>query len=207
MKIVTSWDDGCKHDFKIVELLEKHELPGIFYWPCNLAKSKNVGKVKEFLTLNDCIEIAKKFDVGSHTVSHQYLTDLNVKQARNEIFESKKFWEDVLKREITSFCYPRGRNNGLIRVLVKNAGYKDARTTIVGCTQKSTDPILTNTTVHVGIDRVEYKGKCWEMYAREMLEKARKEENSIFHIFGHSWELEKEKDWKALDELFKELKS
>lgn len=207
MKIITSWDDGCKHDFKIVELLEKHELPGIFYWPCNLSRSANLGKVKEFLTLNDCIEISKKFDVGSHTMTHQYLTELTtIKQITNEIVESKAFWEKVLDKTITSFCYPRGRNNSMIRLLVKGAGYKNARTTIVGCTQPSIDPFKETTSVHVGVDRVEYKGKCWEDFARDMLQKAREEENSIFHIFGHSWEIEREKDWKALDNLFKEMK-
>lgn len=207
MKIVTSWDDGCKHDWKVVELLEKHNLPGIFYWPCNLEKSCNVGKVKEFLSINDCIEISKKFDVGSHTVTHQYLTDITTQQARNEVFISKQIWEDILQKPITSFCYPRGRQNGIIRMLVKNAGYKEARTTIVGWIEKSTDPVLTNTTVHAGVDRVEYKGKCWETFAREMLEKARTKENSIFHLFGHSWEIEKNNDWQALDDLFKELKT
>lgn len=206
MKIVTSWDDACKHDLKVVELLEKYNLPGIFYWPCNLARAKNVGRIQEFLTLNDCVEISKKFEVGSHTVTHQYLPDLNVQQIKNEIVVSKKFWEKLIDKPVTSFCYPRGRNNGMIRLLVKGAGYTDARTTIVGCTQPSQDPFLTTTSVHIGIDRVEYKGKCWEDFARDMLKRAR-EEDSIFHIFGHSWEIEKEKDWQALEDLFKEMKS
>lgn len=207
MKIVTSWDDACKHDLKLAELLEKYELPAIFYWQSNLEKAHNIGKVKEFLTMDDCIAISKKFEVGSHTVTHQYLTDLNIKQARNEIFISKQIWEGILGRPITSFCYPRGRQNSIIRMLVKNAGYTDARTTVVGWTHKSTDAILTNTSVHVGVDRVEYKGKCWEDFAREILDRARKEDDSIFHVFGHSWEIERENDWQALDDFFKELKS
>lgn len=207
MKIVTSWDDGCKHDWKVVELLEKHNLPGIFYWPCNLEKSCNVGRVKEFLSIKDCIEISKKFDVGSHTVTHQYLTDINTKQARNEVFLSKEIWENILGKPVTSFCYPRGKTNKIVNMLVKNAGYTDARTTVVGWTQKGNDPFLTNTSVHVGVDRVEYKSKCWEDFAREMLEKARAKEDSIFHLFGHSWEIEKNNDWQALDDLFKELKA
>ena len=207
MKIVTSWDDACKHDLKLAELLEKYELPAIFYWQSNLEKAHNIGKVKEFLTIDDCIAISKKFEVGSHTVTHQYLTDLNTKQARNEIFISKQIWEGILGKPVTSFCYPRGRQNSIIRMLVKNAGYTDARTTVVGWTHKSTDAILTNTSVHVGVDRVEYKGKCWEDFAREILDRARKEDDSIFHVFGHSWEIERENDWQALDDFFKELKS
>lgn len=207
MKIVTSWDDACKHDLRLAELLEKHELPATFYWQTNLEKAHNVGKVKEFLTMEDCIEISKKFEVGSHTVTHQYLTELNVKQARNEVFISKQIWESVLGRPITSFCYPRGRQNSIVRMLVKNAGYTNARTTVVGWLEKSTDPILTNTTVHVGMDRVEYKGKNWEDYARDMLVKARAKDNSIFHVFGHSWEIERNNDWQALDDFFKELKA
>lgn len=61
--------------------------------------------------------------------------------------------------------------------------------------------------MHVGVDRVEYKGKCWEDFARDILDRARKEDNSIFHVFGHSWEIEKNNDWQALEDFFKELKS
>jgi hypothetical protein len=57
-------------------------------------------------------------------------------------------------------------------MLVKNAGYENARTTVVGHLNPGTDPFAQPTTLHVGIDRIEYKQICWEMYARQMMKKA-----------------------------------
>lgn len=205
MKILATWDDGASQDMRVADLMDKYAIPTIFYWPCQLARSKNMGKVKSFLTMNQCIELSKRFEVGSHTVTHHYLTDLNTKQARNEIFESRKTWQDVTGQEINSFCYPRGRQNQIIRMLVKNAGYTNARTTAVGHLSPGYEPYLTPTTVHVGIDRVEYKGKTWEVYAREMLEKAKQQEDAVYHLFGHSWEIEQFGDWQPLEDLLKEL--
>lgn len=202
-KIKATWDDGCVHDLRVAELMRKYGINTVFYWPYHLEKSKNVGRVGKFLSMAQCKELGKEFPVGSHTVTHNHLTKITVKQARNEIFDSKKLWEDALGKPVTSLCYPRGYANTMIKILVKNAGYEDARSTAVGHLQPG-EQYFQATTVHVGVDRVEYKGKCWEMFAREMLEKCT--EDSTYHLFGHSWEIEAANDWDNLEGLLKELK-
>lgn len=204
MKVVASWDDGGVNDLKLAELMSKYNIPTIFYWPVMLGKSKNVGRVGEFLTLDQCKEISEMHEVGSHSLTHNWLTKLNTKQARNEIFESRKYWQDETGQEINSFCYPRGHTNDLTVILVKNAGYTNARTLATGNLREIKDPYRTSTTVQVGVDRVEYKGETWEVYSRKMLSQAT--EDSIYHIMGHSWEIERENDWDALESLLKELK-
>lgn len=201
MKIVFSVDDGAASDFKMADLLKKYEIPGIFYWPYNLEKSSNMSRVKKFLTMEQCVELSKEFEVGSHTISHQFLTKISLQAARNEIFDSKKLWEDKLGREITKFCYPRGYTNTIVKAMTKNAGYKEARTTIVGHLKPANDLFAQPTTLHVGIDRIEYNNKSWELFGKEMLEKAN--EDSLFHIFGHSWEIDLFNDWGNLEEFLK----
>ena len=114
-----------------------------------------------------------------------------------------ELWEDLLVRPVTSFCYPRGYTNALIKMLVKNAGYENARTTVVGHLKPGDDAFAQPTTLHVGIDRIEYKQICWEMFADKMIEQA--DENSTFHLFGHSWEIDTFGDWENLETLFKKL--
>jgi peptidoglycan/xylan/chitin deacetylase (PgdA/CDA1 family) len=206
MKILASWDDGCVHDQKVAELMKKYEIPTIFYWPWDLEKSQNTSRVKKFLTKSQCQDLAKDFEVGSHTVTHSYLTKIKLQAARNEIFNSKQLWEDFLKKPVKSLCYPRGYTSTLIKILVKNAGYENARTTVIGHLNAGSDPFAQPTTLHVGIDRVEYKQVSWEIYARQMLEKARQDENSLFHFFGHSWEIDMFNDWDNLENFLKDLK-
>lgn len=210
--IETSWDDGAAQDMRLADLLRKYNLPAVFYWSANSAKtgkpSLNMSRVGKMLTPAECKSIAKNFDVGCHGMKHAYLTDnldTFTTDLDTEIIKSKQVMEDLFVRKITSFCYPRGRANDDVRARVRAAGYADARNTGVGNTQISPDPIWTTPTVHVGINRKEYNGVPWQEYARKMLDQARHDDHGIYHIFGHSWEIEVNNAWDDLESLFKEL--
>ncbi len=123
MKVIASWDDAAVWDIRIAELMKKYSIPTIFYWPVNLEKSINVSRVGKFLTRNQCEEIAKEFEIGSHTVTHSFLTKIPLQSANHEIKESRKNLQEWLNQPINSFCYPRGYANTIIRMIVKNCGY------------------------------------------------------------------------------------
>ncbi len=48
------------------------------------------------------------FNVGSHTMDHLDLIELNCENKNQQIIDSKKFFKDVFKIEIDSFAYPFG---------------------------------------------------------------------------------------------------
>lgn len=79
------------------------------------------GKIKELHHLG--------FEIGSHSLTHPYLSKIDPKQAWEEIYTSKAILEDKLGSEITAFCYPYGDYDERIRDLVQKAGYKLAFTT------------------------------------------------------------------------------
>jgi len=76
--------------------------------------------------------IAAGHDIGSHTLTHPYLTRASRAQAQEEISGSRKRLEDVFARRIEHFCYPYGDWNECVRDLVIAAGYKTACTTDTG---------------------------------------------------------------------------
>ncbi len=207
VRVVASWDDGAAADVRVAELMAKYDIPTIFYWPYNLATSLNVTRVKRFLTLSQCVELAQNFEVGSHTISHPHLTKIRPAEARREILESRKMWQDVTGQPVESFCYPRGYANEEIRQMVADAGYRQARNVAVGHLTAAEDPYWTGATVHVGIDRVEYNGVPWAKYARNMLRTARRTEDATYHLFGHSWEIERDNNWAELESLLRDLTS
>ena len=93
---------------------------------------------QEFLTINELKEISAldNVDIGSHTVSHPYLTRLNDNQVMHELLDSKHFLEDVLGKPVRLFAYPHGDYDKRIRDLVEEAGYEIARNLIEnGCNQ------------------------------------------------------------------------
>jgi peptidoglycan/xylan/chitin deacetylase (PgdA/CDA1 family) len=131
MEVLASWDDASIADLKIAEIMLKYDVPTIFYWPSMLEKAKNMG-TNSFLTKENCKEIAKKFTIGSHSASHQPMNKMTIPQLAMEISDSRKYWQDLTGQEINSFAYPKQSINPLIKSLVKGAGYKSARTNVVG---------------------------------------------------------------------------
>lgn len=200
MKLIASFDDGTAQDIRIAELMTEFDIETIFYWPVNTHLTNEIhGRTS--LTDKQMNEIAKYFEVGSHTVTHPLLTRIDFESARKEIFESRIILQNKFSQNIDSFCYPRGYSNPAVQEAVIEAGYTNARSTLVGYVHESENPYFIQTAVHVACDRKEYAGMNWFDYGMKLLEIARKIPDSVFHLWGHSWEIDKNSTWN-LFELF-----
>jgi peptidoglycan/xylan/chitin deacetylase (PgdA/CDA1 family) len=83
--------------------------------------------------------LARGHEIGSHTLTHPWLTRLPPAQAREEIAASKKKLEDCFGRAVEHFCYPYGDWNASVREWVAEAGYRTACTTEPGINTTETD--------------------------------------------------------------------
>jgi peptidoglycan/xylan/chitin deacetylase (PgdA/CDA1 family) len=84
--------------------------------------------------------LAAGHEIGSHSLTHSFLTRINREQAREEIFSSKKKLEDRFNAPVRHFCYPYGDWNPAVRDLVIEAGYETACTTEFGVNSAHTPP-------------------------------------------------------------------
>lgn len=75
-------------------------------------------------SLND-----NRIEIGSHSMTHPKLPELEIDDALSEVRDSKLKLEDMLDRQINSFAYPHGKYDTSIVELVKSAGYQYAYTT------------------------------------------------------------------------------
>jgi len=82
--------------------------------------------------------LAAGHGLGSHTLSHPWLTKITPAEAREQITASKKLLEDRFGRRIDHFCYPYGDHNAQVADLVAEAGYQTACTTVAGINLAST---------------------------------------------------------------------
>jgi peptidoglycan/xylan/chitin deacetylase (PgdA/CDA1 family) len=78
--------------------------------------------------------------IGSHSLTHARLTRLTARDAREEIFASKKKLEDAFGVAVEHFCYPYGDWTETVRDLVIEAGYRTACTTQFGVNTPATPP-------------------------------------------------------------------
>lgn len=203
MILLASWDDGAKTDLKMAELMKKYNIPTIFYWPSMLGKHKNLGKAKSWLSEDECKELARDFEIGSHSMTHQFMNKMDVARVTNEIHESRRKWQDFTGQAVNSFAYPKDSFSNLTKCLIKGAGYTNARTSNVGSLTPGNDLFAKKCTLNIAINRLEYNYKSWVLYADEMLQAVK--EDSVFHIFGCSWEVEEYGEWERLEELIKTL--
>jgi len=171
-------------------------LPGIFYIPTNAE-----------LNSQDIRFIGDHFEIGGHTASHpadmKLLSDADL---YSEIVENKGFLESVIGRPITSFAYPKGKYDQRVVDAVAAAGYKGARTVDVGNILSAEDPYRTRPSFHIQPNRKEYGGMNWLCWGKDLFAKALEVEDSVFHIWGHSWEVDQYGLWNELDAFFADIK-
>ena len=120
---------------KTADLLHKAWVAGDFL--CAGEQSRTAGACAEEIR-----EVAKRFEVGSHTMSHLPINRMSNAQASREIKEGKTWLEDVLGERVISFCYPRGKFNRTTPTLVREAGFLGARTTMMNLYDFPENPFL-----------------------------------------------------------------
>lgn len=82
---------------------------------------------------------ANRLSIGSHTVSHPIMTNIDQSRLRFELRESKSRLEQILKHNVDHFCYPNGNYNELVVNETVNAGYQSAVTVDSGLNTKGRD--------------------------------------------------------------------
>lgn len=145
--ILLTFDDAFKDFYKnALPILKKYKGKAIVFVPVNLVGTFNhwdyekLNVKKEIMDWNEIKDLVKEgIEIGSHTLTHPFLTKIPISQAKSEIEDSKKILEDKLGIEIKSFCYPYGDYNEKIKDLVIKAGYKYAFTTKEGSFKESKD--------------------------------------------------------------------
>jgi glycosyltransferase involved in cell wall biosynthesis/peptidoglycan/xylan/chitin deacetylase (PgdA/CDA1 family) len=78
-------------------------------------------------------------EIGSHTVTHSFLSGLPHHRQREEILRGKRELEQVLGHEVTSFAYPNGQYDAETVSLVEKAGFSCACSTNAGVLTRDAD--------------------------------------------------------------------
>lgn len=147
-RVVITFDDGFRSVFEhAMEAMEGHGCRAIqFLVPHRLGKSNewDLSLGPEQRPLMDAAQVrdwvGAGHAIGSHTLTHPYLTRIPNAQAREEIAASRKELEDAFGVEVAHFCYPYGDFNDEIRALVIEAGYRTACTVRFGVNTAADDP-------------------------------------------------------------------
>jgi peptidoglycan/xylan/chitin deacetylase (PgdA/CDA1 family) len=79
------------------------------------------------------------FEVGCHSMTHAYLTDLDEGGLHREIVEPKSQLEQVLGRPVEHFSCPGGRFDRRVAEVARQGGYRTVATSEMRANSQSTD--------------------------------------------------------------------
>jgi peptidoglycan/xylan/chitin deacetylase (PgdA/CDA1 family) len=214
--VTTSWDDGHKLDLKLARLLNKYGIRGTFYISPN---NREFNKM-DLLSDSEIIEISKNFEIGAHTLTHPRLSTVSSVESYDEISGSRQYLEMVTGRRIVSFSYPGGDYDSTHVSQVKKAGFKLARTTkrFAGSIGEKRYEIPTSIHAYkhwsdikkiATISNFDYMNffkyfSNWDQLAIVFFNHIM-QNGQIFHLWGHSWEIEKHNDWDKLEKVLKHI--
>jgi len=199
-------------------LLEKYNLKATFYIP--LTNPENPVMEKSAMR-----EISRLQEIGCHTLNHIYLNCLNDKDAEYEITECKVQMEEIIGKQVDAFCFPGGKFSERDLMNVKKAGYLFARTTklmaisnpmlnlmntSIQVYNHSSFTLLMHCLLNMNISPIKHTS-FFMHYNKNFLKLAENyissnnDTNSVFHIWGHSFEIEQYNLWSQVEDLFKML--
>lgn len=214
--LTTSWDDGHPLDLRLAELLQKYGIPATFYVPRrNVLPVMDAGAVRQ---------LAAVFEIGGHTLNHVDLLVVEDDRARSEITGCRIAVEEITGMPCRSFCFPKGHYRRAHVAYVREAGFTVARTVelmsiapprerdgialMATTVQARSAPVSTvfKNLVKRGafvnaLNYMRYRGCEWAKTAEGLLEHAA-QQKGVFHLWGHSWEIDECNEWKRLEEVF-----
>jgi len=224
MIFTTSWDDGYACDRELADMLSKYDLTGTFYVCPQQQHSE------QMLTDDDVRALNEQHEVGAHSLTHPRLTRIPPEKAKREVEESKAWVEQMTGKECAMFCFPKGDWNGSIAGLVRQAGFKGART-VEELSFSAQNAYALPTSLHIypfpwrrrytrwwhvldlaGPWRVKRRRLKeldipfgaqygWLPLAKALFLKALEEERPFFHLWGHSEEVKRFGMWGDLEQF------
>lgn len=200
--LILSFDDGTVYDRRIVELLNKYQMKGTFFL--------NSGTLDKpgYLSGDELSTLFKGHEIGSHSINHIKLKELDKSEIQYQIEEDIVNIEQYTKEKVRGFAYPFGEHNKKVRDVVKSLGLNYARTT-TGTKEfkRPKDFLVWDPTLH-------FSGMAWDTEDRErrnrgvqfMLDKVEEFlddwDSEVLHIWLHSWEFKDDRfKWDQFERL------
>lgn len=126
--VIISFDDGYKSDYSTaLPALKKFGMKAVFFVTAGWVGTAG------FVTWEDLIEMRSLgMSIGSHGLTHRFLSDLDKNELRSELAESREALEKRLGARIGFLSLPGGFGSGRVLREAKAAGYRGVCTSIPG---------------------------------------------------------------------------
>ena len=193
--LTLSYDDGIKHDKRLIEILDKYGIKATF----NI-NSGNLGTTPEYLTKEEAIELYTNsgHEVAVHGKRHLHLTEEANAVVLDEIINDRIAIEEMFGTITTGMAYAGGFYDDRVVELLKDCGIDYART------------VVSTERFDIPDDWLRLPATCHHNNPR-LMELAREFAESepdkrfwhrppkLFYLWGHSYEFNSDNNWEVIE--------
>ncbi|MDR1544415.1 MAG: polysaccharide deacetylase family protein [Prevotellaceae bacterium] len=128
-----TFDDGFADNFELAyPIFKTHNCPFTIFVTVgfldNFATANWYKEQPKMLSMEQLTKLSNEplCTIGSHTLTHPHLTELDFEAQKREILLSKQILEQWTGKPITHFAYPYGDYNEQLMQIVESCGYQTA---------------------------------------------------------------------------------
>ena len=133
--VAITFDDGCETDILVAApILLRAGFNATFF-----ITSGRLGQTG-YLSAAQLKELSRQgFEIGCHSMTHAYLTDLDENGLRHEISDAKSELEQIIGRRVEHFSCPGGRCDPRVVNRAREAGYRTLATSRIQANSRTAD--------------------------------------------------------------------
>jgi peptidoglycan/xylan/chitin deacetylase (PgdA/CDA1 family) len=133
--VAVTFDDGCESDLTAAAaILKENGCSATFYVTVAFLGQRGFMNSTQLRQLS-----ALGFEVGCHSMTHAYLTDLDERGLQREVVEAKAQLEEVLGKPVKHFSCPGGRCDARVIQVARGAGYASVANSRIQVNRPVTD--------------------------------------------------------------------
>jgi peptidoglycan/xylan/chitin deacetylase (PgdA/CDA1 family) len=133
--VAITFDDGCETDLTVAApILTQAGFGATFFVTCGKLGTAGYLSFAQLKELS-----AQGFEIGCHSMTHPYLTDLDESGLRREICDAKIQLEQIIGRPVEHFSCPGGRFDQRVVAMAKEAGYRSLSTSNIRVNSSASD--------------------------------------------------------------------
>ena len=118
--VCITFDDGCETDLiAAAPVLREFGHNATFYVTAGLLDTAGYMSSTQLRELD-----AQGFEIGCHSMTHAYLSDIGESDLKREIVDAKDRIEQIVGHKIDHFSCPGGRYSGRALEMARSAGFK-----------------------------------------------------------------------------------
>ena len=133
--VAITFDDGCETDLlAAAPVLREAGFNATFFITSGKLGTAGYLSTAQLRELNGL-----GFEIGCHSRTHPYLTDLDEKGLQCEIWDAKTELEQIIGEKVEHFSCPGGRYDGRVVNMARRAGYQTISTSRIHANSQTTN--------------------------------------------------------------------